>query len=920
MNNTIDLSELSKVQSMSAEEFLAQLKLLQKEIKMLQRRNLNLEQERKIIDSSSFVQRDVYEHLVEVKEKQESYLRLVFEYTPDIIIILDNSYRIVDATKKSMREIGIEVGDLSTPRFIREVFEPYSATEQIEATATVIRMVMQTGEPQIFDKVELRFCEKDYVFETSVIPLVSKTGETSGVMLGMHDVTRYHKALEAAERASRAKSIFLAKVSHEIRTPLSAIIGLSEMGLRDEGLSVGAYEKFTTIKNAGNNLNHIIDDILNFSKIESGKMEITPIDYLFSTMMNYVIGLIKTRVIERPLLFTVNIEPDIPEHLFGDEVRLKQMVLNLLTNACKYCADGFIKLTVRYRTVDKDTIMLYFEVADSGIGIKEKDMNKLFRDFVQIGEAVGNKGVEGTGLGLAITRGLAAEMGGEITVESEYGKGSVFTISVPQKINPIHDKVFAWVDNRDVSVLIYETRQIYAESLAESMRGLGVNHLLVADQSQFFEEIKSRHYDFIFVSAFSYDGTKKLLRKLEREDDYMLVLVAGCRENTVENDSTRTLTMPSHAGDIANILNNCEKSGVFGKKRHTTQFIAPSSRVLVVDDIETNLMIAKGLLEPYKMQVDVVESGIKSIEMVQENDYDLVFMDHMMPEMDGIEAIHMIRAIVPDVKSGRPSNYYKELPIIALTANAVTGMREMFINNGFQDFLAKPIDLHLLDNTIERWISVDKRENFTAPEPRKSEMAPFRIEGIDVEAGIYMTGGDAGNYLKTLGIFREDGLSKINLLRDCLLKGDLQLYAVHAHALKSALASIGAPEISNLARTLEMAAKNNDRTFISKTGETFIEELNTLLESIKNAGVTFSNSANFNEEDVDLDFVAEQAVNLKSALETFDMGRVDSLISLMFEKADLLNRDRLSEITGKVLNCDYDEAIELVEQLVSELT
>jgi PAS domain S-box-containing protein len=912
INNTIDLSVL---QNTPPDELALQLKSAQKEIKALKRKNFVLEQNMHAIEQNYAFQRNVFEKIKQQKKQQETYLQLVFEYTPDIILIIDRKLKLINATKNSLRRFGIELDEFFEEKSLVEIFAPYTPAEQNARTGRIISEVMREGVIKRFDEMRVKFGEKTYIFEINVVPLRDESKEIIGVMLSMHDVTNFHNALESAKRASKAKSSFLAKVSHEIRTPMNAIIGLSELILREE-IAKEAREHVIGIKHAGGHLVSIINDILDFSKIESGKMEVVPVGYSLSSLLDYAIGIIRMRLIEKSILFTVNVEPDIPEFLIGDEIRLKQMVLNLLSNACKYCEEGFIKLKIDYQIVNNDTITLNIEVADSGIGIREENIGKLFGDFIQIGEAVGNKGVEGTGLGLAITRGFAAAMGGKITVESEYGVGSVFKISIPQKLDLSKSEVFAWVNDRKVSVLIYETREVYAASLVSSIGLLGIRCKSVSDQSMFFDEIRENKYDFVFVSSFTYDGTKKAFRELGRSD-FTMVLITEYGESVIETDFTKTLNMPAHAGDIANIFNNQGKSGESDKLG--TKFMAPLARVLIVDDINTNLIVAQGLMSQYKMTIDLAKSGREAIEAVQENDYDIVFMDHMMPEMDGIEASNRIRALIPTQERYEMcncGNYYKNLPIVALTANAVSGMREMFLKNGFQDFLAKPIDTTLLDAILEKWLPKDKLESFTASETKKSDLPAFRIEGVDVESGIYMTGGDAANYLKTLSIFREDGLEKIDTLRNLLSVDDFQLYATHVHALKSALASIGAAKISNLARSLEIASKNKDRAFIEKNNEKFLEELTMLLESIKLAVASVATSKKKSGGEVDIGFIKENVVRLQQALEILDMEEVDSVLSLLRTKSDGEIDKILDDISNNILICEYDVANNLTENLI----
>ncbi|MCL2007966.1 MAG: ATP-binding protein [Treponema sp.] len=390
-------------------------------------------------------------------------------------------------------------------------------------------------------------------------------------------------ASQAALEASQAKSDFLANMSHEIRTPMNAITGMSELLLRRD-LNEDARSDVRDIKQAATSLISIINDILDFSKIEAGKLEIIPVKYMLSLLVNDVVNIIRTRILEKPVQLIMKVDEKIPDNLFGDEVRLRQIILNLLSNAAKFTDEGQIVLSITIESQKGKQVFLKIAISDTGRGIKSDQIEKLFSDFMQI-DTRKNRSIEGTGLGLAITKRLCDAMGASISVTSEYGKGSIFTIIMPQIID-------------------------------------------------------------------GYNTSPSLINKSE-------------------NFSIKS--------------------------------IFPDARLLIVDDTPINLKVAEGLLLPYKAKIDTCLSGEEAIEIIKqrqgEQAYDLVFMDHMMPEMDGIETTAAIRALGVQV------------PIIALTANAVSGMREMFLEKGFNDFLAKPIDVSKLDEILSNWVTSKKRDS-----------------------------------------------------------------------------------------------------------------------------------------------------------------------------------------------------------------
>ncbi|MCL2123777.1 MAG: ATP-binding protein [Desulfovibrionaceae bacterium] len=411
---------------------------------------------------------------------------------------------------------------------------------------------------------------------------------------GIFGFVRYRREARAAKSANDSKSRFLSRMSHEIRTPMNAIIGMSELALRErEPPGKDAY--IADINLAGTNLLAIINDILDFSRIESGRLDIRNEPYEAASLFVDVLTIIRVRLGEKELQFIPDIAPDIPATMTGDEVRVREILLNLLSNAVKYTERGFIAFTARCRRESEDSVTLIFKVSDSGIGIRREDLSSLFADFSRVGDKSA-RAVEGTGLGLTITRQLCRAMGGDVTVESEYGAGSTFTATIRQS---------AAADSAPMGAL---------------------------------------------------DG--KMALRAES---------------------------PSAA------------------------FIAPDFRILVVDDNAANLKVAVGLLAPYEMKADACRSGAEALALAQKNEYDLVFMDHMMPGMDGVETLAAIRAL-----GGR----CETLPVVAFTANAMTGMREFFLKKGFDDYLSKPIELPKLHELIEKQVPAEKRRG---PERREEQ-------------------------------------------------------------------------------------------------------------------------------------------------------------------------------------------------------
>lgn len=548
-------------------------------------------------------------------------------------------------------------------------------------------------------------------------------------------------AKEAADQANEAKSEFLANMSHEIRTPINAMLGMNEMILRESMAAEGQrasnsgntqavfsriHDYSVNIDNAGNSLLSIVNDILDISRIETGNMRITENEYRLSTVLQDTWSMFSLRAAEKALVFSVDADPELPDVLYGDEVRIRQIINNLLSNAFKYTREGSVVLAVRRvpeaGQEDGDTIRLELSVKDTGVGIREEDMDKLFNKFERINLAR-NSTVEGAGLGLAITRNLLERMGGGIRVESSFGEGSVFCATLLQKI----------VSNEPIG-----------------------------------------------------DFRQAARRNLQAEN------------------------------------------------RKETSFRAPDARILVVDDTRVNLLVTAGLLQDTEMQIDSASGGQEAIRLAEKTSYDLILMDQRMPEMDGAETMQRIR------QGGGPN---VQTPFICLTADAVVGAREQYLDKGFADYLAKPVSGAKLKEMVAKYLPQDKILPAVMPEDSRAAVndnadslhADLLRAGIDSVSGMDYCRNKPELYRTLLREFIQDAGDKSGNLRRCFEMQDWKNYTVYIHALKSSGRLIGAGKLSAESAEMEQAAKDRDIPFLTDHHEHVLAEYDRVVQAIREA-------------------------------------------------------------------------------------
>jgi PAS domain S-box-containing protein len=544
-----------------------------------------------------FRNRNERKRLVKLVEEKTSTITAILDATPDLIFCKDSASRITECNKSMENYFNLRRSSIIG----KDDKEAFGISRELVAGYTAIdRKVFHEKQTVILEEFIPSSIGKMHLFETIKSPLI-QNGEVVGLVVMARDITQRKAIEQEARNASEAKSHFLANMSHEMRTPMNVIVGLTDLMLEETGVPGAIKENLKKINIAGNTLMELINDILDISKIEAGKLDLTPVQYDVASLLNDIITLNIIRIQDKPITFKLEIDENLPSSLLGDDLRVKQILNNLLSNAFKYTKKGTVTLGIgswREGAHALGDVWIYFYVNDTGIGIHKEDIKKLFTDFNQV-DTRANRKIEGTGLGLSITKKFVELMGGEISVESEYGKGTSFKARIRQG---------------------FVTDELIGKETVESL--------------------SSFHYS---------DKRKRAHEKLVRPN-------------------------------------------------------LSYARVLVVDDFPTNLDVAEGMLRKYKMRVDCVMSGQEAIDRIAAGEpvYDAIFMDHMMPELDGVQTTTVIRML--------NSDYAREIPIIALTANAVAGNEQMFLENGFNAFLAKPFSVKNLDSIIQRWVRDPKKE------------------------------------------------------------------------------------------------------------------------------------------------------------------------------------------------------------------
>ncbi len=708
-----------------------------------------------------------------------------------------------------------------------------------------------------------------------------------------------HKSNLKLEKASHMKSDFLANMSHEIRTPMNAIIGLADLALREE-MPRAAREYIHQIKASSKNLLVIINDILDFSKIESGKMDIIEVEYEPLSIIQDLASIVNSRIGEKDIEFTMDISPDLPKMLYGDNVRIHQIILNLLTNAVKFTQSGEVHFKMGFERIDEKTALMKAVIRDTGIGIKKEDMHKLFNSFQQV-DSKRNRNIEGTGLGLAISQQLLRLMGGKITVESEYNKGTTFYFEVPQKIIN-SDPVVPQLETPFKVAVLFESSYVKSQ-LIRDLNRIGAEYVDLADNCS-YDDLQ---VDFFIVGKMFF--TQAIQNFVTTHPNIQcLVLVPYDSIDVIDIPNVRVISKPAYSLSLYNAMGiqKIDLESGLSEIDHFA-FIAPEAQILIVDDNSVNLTVAKGLLEPLKMKIDTAKSAAEAIEKIHYVKYDLIFMDHMMPEVDGVEATHIIRRLVPS---------YNDVPIIALTANAIGGAKEMFIREGMNDFVAKPIDIKDALSKLRKWlptekiIPVDKDKPTTAQtqsdtENNTTSFSAADIKELNTKNALALLGSEKlfWTVLKEYYSMIEKRAKEIMDHKEAKRWHD---YTIAVHSLKSTSRQIGADHISDIAAEMEKAGNEGNIALINEKTDGLVTEYLQLKKALDKY---FTDDDSDKEHFAEFEDIVGMLDKMHEALDNFDTLQIDEVIEEMSkfiysdENAEFFERLKFSASESDIDSC-----------------
>lgn len=714
------------------------------------------------------------------------------------------------------------------------------------------------------------------------------------------------KKIEKLEETNRRVEDFLANVSHELRTPINAVTGISTVMLQKEE-EQEKREQLSSVQMAGKRLFGQIEDILDYTEIDTNKIRLSEENYTPSLVVSDLVSEYWEKEEKQPeLLF--DYDTKIPLVLFSDERKIRKILKHLVDNAMKFTQEGGVY--VRIFSLKKSYgINLCIEVSDTGVGIAKDELERITERFYQTSTGR-NRKVGGLGLGLSIVYGMVRVMNGFMRIESEEGRGTTVTVSIPQQVaeeNP--EKPL--INNKNLCVACFlmtekykvpQVREYYNKMIAHMVKQFDILLHRVTNRDELEQLLEVTPVTHLFVGEEEYRVNKNYLEMIDSK--VRIVVVAGKNIILPQEKRIEIIRKPLCTQSVLNILKEKESDLSKRKKR---KMICPGIKVLVVDDEPMNLTVAKGIFENYQMIVKTVISGKEAIAACEKERFDIIFLDHMMPEMDGIETLKQLRKMQKE--SGQ------EYIIVAFTANAVSGAKKMFMEEGFDEFVSKPIETMTLERVL---CKVLPKSSITyVSEEKEAVKADERKTNFDRNAGLQYCRGDEMFYRELLAQFHSESVKKRQMIEADYEQKNMEDYRIRVHALKSTAKMIGAENLSDLAKDLEMAAKEKDWDFIEKNHKEVLDQYAAAVVEIGSLLGTVLEEEEFSVTQINSEKLLEELMLLMEKLRAYEIDEAEKIIQKLqhIKCANLLGKELIEDIKQDVTDFEFDRALNKTEKL-----
>ncbi len=636
------------------------------------------------------------------------------------------------------------------------------------------------------------------------------------------------------EKTGEAKGQFLANMSHEIRTPMNAVIGLTDIMLAKD-LDKSIKYDLNTIRKSSDELLTIIDDVLSYSRLDSGNFNIPMTEFRMDQLLQSTIDIISHEIGDKNIDISLKVDHQIPSVLYGSGMYIKRVFMYLLFASLEYMDEGRIIFEVSLQEkTDDNHCVLSVRIADNGKGMSKFDLRVLTGSF-HVYDTRQSSNMKGLGMKFRICKELIALMGGELTIESIEEVGLASTFTIPCEIRNA-DPLISVPNSGNIRVLVYLETDSEMRRWDNLFREFDIKTRYVRNKENFDDAVLEVKYDYIFLSIAAYEDLSDSVEKFECEE---YTYVVGKNTNVYGDfGKCRILKNPVSGMSLATVLNNQWNVEQYSHNEIAESVTAPDAKVLVVDDNAVNLKVAKGVFKKYEIDIDMATSGMEALEKIEDCHYDIIFLDQMMPEMDGVQTLKRIR----DSKD----SYFSTVPIVALTASKGSDIRNLLTYAGFQEFIVKPIKMRYLEDVLKKYLPdgmiVMKQNIKEEAESKKAEKAKTEKEektkeidkSLQVDKGMANLGNDESGYFAVMNTYYKEGEEKKKQIPDLLEVGDISLFTTNVHGIKSASAAIGAMYVSELFRQLEMAGKKSDMEFINAHIEEAMTEYTNMLEIVKN--------------------------------------------------------------------------------------